>query len=353
MHSVTSRYGCRCTRPRAARCARPPRDADGRRPAPLREPARAEPTPDPARRTPGDARCSIAAVAASSPTRQVAGCCGPRMSPWASCEPRRATCARSSAAVVNRCGSTTQCATTYQWLPEVLRALREREPGAEVRIEDSARRRDHLGAPRRTDRRRAHQQARPAGRSRAPATSLRRRAPCGRRQQPPVGRPGPCRRCRFRRCPPDAVRELRPEPRAARAAPHPDRRPAPAADHAAAQPGPADRDGRVRRRCRDDPSVVDRGAVPADPRPRQRASRRDTASAHLVLRDPPRSTAGEHRSLRLGTDRATRHAARRPESRSSVGRRRRPAVPVRFRRGTHRCHPPHRCTRGGHLRNRY
>ena len=30
---------------------------------------------------------------------------------------------------------TTQCATTYQWLPEVLRALREREPGAEVRIE--------------------------------------------------------------------------------------------------------------------------------------------------------------------------------------------------------------------------
>jgi LysR family transcriptional regulator for metE and metH len=30
----------------------------------------------------------------------------------------------------------TQCATTYQWLPEVLRALREREPGAEVRIEE-------------------------------------------------------------------------------------------------------------------------------------------------------------------------------------------------------------------------
>jgi LysR family transcriptional regulator, regulator for metE and metH len=30
---------------------------------------------------------------------------------------------------------TTQCATTYQWLPEALRALREREPGAEVRIE--------------------------------------------------------------------------------------------------------------------------------------------------------------------------------------------------------------------------
>ena len=66
--------------------------------------------------------------------------------------------------------------------------------------------------------------------------------------------------------------------------------------------GPADRDGRVRRRCRDDPSVVDRGAVHADPRPRQRASRRDTASAHLVLRNPPRSTAGEHRSLRLGAD---------------------------------------------------
>ena len=30
---------------------------------------------------------------------------------------------------------TTQCATTYQWLPEVLRALRERQPGAELRIE--------------------------------------------------------------------------------------------------------------------------------------------------------------------------------------------------------------------------
>jgi LysR family transcriptional regulator for metE and metH len=29
----------------------------------------------------------------------------------------------------------TQCATTYEWLPDVLRTLREREPGAEVRIE--------------------------------------------------------------------------------------------------------------------------------------------------------------------------------------------------------------------------
>jgi LysR family transcriptional regulator for metE and metH len=29
----------------------------------------------------------------------------------------------------------TQCTTTYQWLPEVLRELRERQPGAQVRIE--------------------------------------------------------------------------------------------------------------------------------------------------------------------------------------------------------------------------
>ena len=130
-----SRYGCGRSRPRAARRARPPRDADGRRPAPPCEPARAEPTPDPTRRDAWRRRCSIAAVAASSPTRGSPDAAGRARRPGRAARRAGRRARASSAAAANRCAMTTQCATTYQWLPEVLRALREREPGAEVRIE--------------------------------------------------------------------------------------------------------------------------------------------------------------------------------------------------------------------------
>ncbi len=122
---------------------------------------------------------------------------------------------------------TTQCATTYQWLPEVLRVLREREPGAEVRIETVP---DDEIISALLD----------ARIDVALVTKLDRQADRVRLQRlfddelravvasrTPVGPPDPCRCSRLRRCPPGAVRELRPEPRPARAAPHPDRRPAP------------------------------------------------------------------------------------------------------------------------------
>ena len=133
MRSVTSRYGCRHSRPRAPRCCRPPRDADGRRPAPVREPAAAEPAPDPTRGTPGDAAVRSPR---SPPRRQPppdAGCCG-RADRLGELRAAQGDVARSSTAVVNQCGWR-RSATTYQWLPEVLRELRERQPGAEVRIE--------------------------------------------------------------------------------------------------------------------------------------------------------------------------------------------------------------------------
>ena len=238
------------------------------------------------------------------PRRQPAGhrmLRAPRRSPWASCAPRRATCASSSAAVGNRCASRRSAQPPTSGCRGAPRAYVEREPACGGAHRDSARRRDHLGAPRRTDRRRAHQQARSrrwiaCACNVSSTTSSVRSSP-----RPPVGRPGACRGCGLRRRPPDVVRELRPEPCASVPLPVP----------IGAQP----------RRLTTLPLTVDLliemvasggdvvtilpswivVAVHGDPRHRERASRRDTASAHLVLRNPPRCPAGEHRSVRLGS----------------------------------------------------
>ena len=85
---------------------------------------------------------------------------------------------------------TSQCSTTFQWLPPVLKRFREQQPNIEIRIETVRRRRSHRRTRRRPGRRRPGHQARPPDGPRPPHAAVRRRDGGGGRRAASLGRGG-------------------------------------------------------------------------------------------------------------------------------------------------------------------